>query len=375
MKYYIIAGEASGDLHGSNLIKELIKRDARAEIRSWGGDLMEKAGAKIIKHYRDLAFMGFTEVLKNLPTILSNISFCKNDIETFAPDTIILIDYPGFNLRIAKWAKLKGFKVIYYISPQIWAWKENRIHNIKKYIDKMLVILPFEKSFYEKWDYAVEYVGHPLVEVIENFIDKYKQIENNWPFEKTIALLPGSRKQEILQKLPIMLEVTKHFKDYQFVVAKAPSVDDSFYSGILKDYENVSTVKNKTYELLYHSSAALVTSGTATLETALFGVPEIICYKGSSISYQIAKRLIKIKFIGLVNLIMNKEVVKELIQQDLNKENLIHELQLLLNDTNRKEQIKADYIQLKSLLSKGGLASKNAADFILEFMQTSAKAT
>lgn len=374
MKYYIIAGEASGDLHGSNLIKELIKQDTGAEIRSWGGDLMEKAGAKIIKHYRDLAFMGFTEVIKNLPTILNNISFCKNDIETFAPDTIILIDYPGFNLRIAKWAKLKGYKVIYYISPQIWAWKENRIHNIKKYVDKMLVILPFEKSFYNKWNYPVDYVGHPLVEVIENFIDNYKQNEHNWPFQKTIALLPGSRKQEILQKLPIMLEVAKHFKDYQFVVAKAPSVDDSFYSGILKDYENVSTVSNKTYELLYHSSAALVTSGTATLETALFGVPEIICYKGSSISYQIAKRLIKIKFIGLVNLIMNKEVVKELIQHDLNKENLIHELQLLLNDSSRKKQINEDYIQLKSLLSMGGLASKNAADIIIQFMQTNAKA-
>lgn len=374
MKYYIIAGEASGDLHGSNLIKELIKQDTGAEIRSWGGDLMEKAGAKIIKHYRDLAFMGFTEVIRNLPTILNNISFCKNDIETFAPDTIILIDYPGFNLRISKWAKLKGYKVIYYISPQIWAWKENRIHNIKKYVDKMLVILPFEKSFYNKWNYPVDYVGHPLVEVIENFIDNYKQNEHNWPFQKTIALLPGSRKQEILQKLPIMLEVAKHFKDYQFVVAKAPSVDDSFYSGILKDYENVSTVSNKTYELLYHSSAALVTSGTATLETALFGVPEIICYKGSSISYQIAKRLIKIKFIGLVNLIMNKEVVKELIQHDLNKENLIHELQLLLNDSSRKKQINEDYIQLKSLLSMGGLASKNAADIIIQFMQTNAKA-
>lgn len=370
MKYYIIAGEASGDLHGSNLIKELVKQDANAIIRSWGGDLMEKAGAQIIKHYRDLAFMGFTEVIKNLPTILNNISFCKKDIESFGPDAIILIDYPGFNLRIAKWAKLKGFKIIYYISPQIWAWKESRIHNIKKYVDKMLVILPFEKSFYERWNYPVDYVGHPLVEVIDNYIENYRKCEKSWPYTKTIALLPGSRKQEILKKLPIMLEVTKHFKEYQFVVAKAPSVDESFYSDILEDYENVSTVSNKTYELLCNSSAALVTSGTATLETALFGVPEIICYKGGNISYQIAKRLIKIKFIGLVNLIMNKEVVKELIQHDLNKENLINELQLLLNDSSRKKQIKEDYILLKSLLSKGGHASKNAADIIIQFMKT-----
>jgi lipid-A-disaccharide synthase len=369
MKYYIIAGEASGDLHGSNLIKELVKQDARSELRCWGGDLMENEGANVVKHYRELAFMGFTEVIKNLPTILKNISFCKKDIETFQPDAIILIDYPGFNLRIAKWAKLKGFKIIYYISPQIWAWKENRIHNIKKCVDKMLVILPFEKSFYGKWNYPVDYVGHPLVEVIDNFIDNYKKNKSEWVHHKTIALLPGSRKQEILQKLPIMLEVTKHFKEYQFIVAKAPSVDDSFYASILDDFENVSTVSNNTYELLYHSSAALVTSGTATLETALFGVPEIICYKGGNISYQIAKRLIKIKFIGLVNLIMNKEVVKELIQHELNKENLIHELQLLLHDDNRKNQITEDYKQLKSLLSKGGQASKNAVSIILQFMK------
>ena len=369
MKYYIIAGEASGDLHGSNLIKELVKSDTSCEIRCWGGDLMEKSGAQIIKHYRDLAFMGFTEVIKNLPTILNNISFCKKDIEDYQPDAIILIDYPGFNLRIAKWAKQKGYKVIYYISPQIWAWKENRIHNIKKHVDKMLVILPFEKSFYQKWNYPVDYVGHPLVEVVDDFIDYYKRNQVQWPFNKTIALLPGSRKQEILQKLPLMLEVASSFKEYQFVVAKAPGVEESFYSSILKDIENVSTVSNKTYELLFHSSAALVTSGTATLETALFGVPEIICYKGGNISYQIAKRLIKIKFIGLVNLIMNKEVVKELIQHDLNKDNLIHELRLLLEDENRKKQISEDYSQLKLLLSEGGHASKNAAQMITQFLR------
>lgn len=369
MKYYIIAGEASGDLHGSNLIKELVKLDESCKIRCWGGDLMEKSGAQLIKHYRDLAFMGFTEVIKNLPTILNNISFCKKDIEAYQPNVLILIDYPGFNLRIAKWAKLKGYKVIYYISPQIWAWKENRIHNIKKHVDKMLVILPFEKSFYQKWSYPVDYVGHPLVEVIDDFIHQYKKDPNQWPYKKTIALLPGSRKQEILQKLPIMLEVASSFKEYQFVVAKAPGVEESFYSSILKDIDNVSTVSNKTYELLFHSSAALVTSGTATLETALFGVPEIICYKGGNISYQIAKRLIKIKFIGLVNLIMNKEVVKELIQHDLNKDNLINELSLLLKDENRKKQITEDYKQLKLLLSEGGHASKNAAQIITQFLR------
>jgi len=366
MRYYIIAGEASGDLHGSNLIKELHQLDAAAAIRCWGGDKMEAAGATLVKHYRDLAFMGFVEVIKNLRTIFKNIDFCKKDIEDFKPDVLVLIDYPGFNLRIAKWAKQQGIKVVYYISPQVWAWKENRVKGIKENVDRMLVILPFEKDFYKKWHYEVEYVGHPLVEVINNY--QQQTTNNKQQTINTIALLPGSRKQEILKKLPIMLEVAKHFPAYNFVVAKAPGLDEDFYNGLLAPYNNVSSVVNKTYELLSQSKAAIVTSGTATLETALFGVPEVICYKGNALSYQIAKRLIKIKYICLVNLIMDKEVVKELIQDELTVDNLTHELQLLLTSTGKQQQLQKDYADLKALLSKGGHASSNAAKSIYSFL-------
>ncbi len=372
MRYYIISGEASGDLHGSNLIKELKKKDTTADIRCWGGDKMQAAGATLVKHYKELAFMGFLEVIKNLRTILKNIKFCKEDILQYKPTAIILIDYPGFNLRIAKWAKERGIKVIYYISPQVWAWKENRVKLIKECVDKMLVILPFEKDFYKKWNYEVEYVGHPLVEVVDGFLESSsKNLESSIRYQvsgNTIALLPGSRQQEILKKLPIMLEVAKHFPGYQFVVAKAPGLDEHFYASLLAPYKNVSSVVNKTYELLVQSKAALVTSGTATLETALFAVPEVICYKGSAFSYQIAKRLIKIKFIGLVNLIMDKEVVKELIQDELTVENLKRELDLLLTDETKQKQLKADYAALKTLLSKGGHASANAAASIYAYL-------
>ena len=380
MQYYIIAGEASGDLHGSNLIKELRKLDATAGIRCWGGDKMQAAGATLVKHYRDLAFMGFVEVVKNLRTIFRNIDFCKKDILTYKPDVLILIDYPGFNLRIAKWAKQQGIKIIYYISPQVWAWKENRVKGIKENVDKMLVILPFEKDFYKKWNYEVEYVGHPLVEVIEEFgirnwelgINDAATAFPNFKLPITnsgiVALLPGSRQQEILKKLPIMLEVAKHFPAYQFVVAKAPGLEENFYNDLLAPYNNVSAVVNKTYELLSHAKAALVTSGTATLETALFAVPEVICYKGNAVSYQIAKRLIKIKYIGLVNLIMDKEVVKELIQDDLTVDNLTKELDKLLTNEKKQLQLAADYAALKTLLSQGGHASANAAKSIYNFL-------
>ena len=364
MKYYIIAGEASGDLHGSNLIKELRLLDGKASIRCWGGDKMEAAGAVLAKHYRDLAFMGFIEVVKNLRTILHNLSFCKKDILQFQPDVLILVDYPGFNLRIAKWAKQQGIKVVYYISPQVWAWKENRVKGIKENVDKMLVILPFEKAFYKKWNYDVEYVGHPLVDVINKFDPGVPDYEN----EKIIALLPGSRKQEILKKLPIMLEASKNFPAYHFVVAKAPGVEESFYSELLAPYANVSTVVNKTYKLLSEAKAAVVTSGTATLETALFNVPEVICYKGSSVSYHIAKRLIKIKYICLVNLIMDKEVVKELIQDEMTAANITKELNELLTNSIRQMQLQKDYAALKNLLSKGGNASANAAKSIIDFL-------
>lgn len=360
MKYYIISGEASGDLHGSNLIIELQKLDSLADIRCWGGDLMAATGATLVKHYRDLAFMGFTEVIKNIGTIFKNISFCKKDISEYKPDVLILIDYPGFNLRIAEWARKQGLKIAYYISPQIWAWKESRIHSIKKNVDKMLVILPFEKEFYNKWNFDVTYVGHPLIEVIDRFKENNKGL-NLLDNEQVIALLPGSRKQEILKKLPVMLQVAKHFPKHVFMVAKAPGLTDEFYTELLAPYSNVKSVTNKTYDLLLSSKAALVTSGTATLETALFDVPEVVCYKGNKISYLIAKRLIKIKYICLVNLIMDKEVVKELIQDNLTVENLVTELNKLLYDDDKKGQLQKDYRELRELLNAGGHASYNAA--------------
>ncbi|MBX2921590.1 MAG: lipid-A-disaccharide synthase [Chitinophagaceae bacterium] len=368
MKYYIIAGEASGDLHGSNLITELKKLDARADVRAWGGDMMEAAGAAIVKHYRDLAFMGFVEVVKNLRIIFRNLAFCKQDILQFQPDVLILIDYPGFNLRIAKWAKRQGLKIVYYISPQVWAWKENRVKTIKACVDKMLVILPFEKDFYRKWHFEAEYVGHPLVEVVDAWQNKTVQ-HIDTKGKDMIALLPGSRKQEILKKLPVMLDVSRHFPEYEFVVAKAPGQEDAFYDELLSNYTNVKSVAGKTYNLLMQAKAALVTSGTATLETALFGVPEVVCYKGSSLSYEIAKRVIRIKYISLVNLIMDKPVVKELIQHDLTVDNLKKELTDILTNQERIAQIKADYTSLRNLLSQGGHASANAAKAISNFLQ------
>lgn len=365
MKYYMIAGEASGDLHGSNLIRELRRLDAGCQVRCWGGDLMAQAGGELVKHYKELAFMGFVDVVMNLRTIMRNLRFCKADILAFQPDTLVLIDYPGFNLRIAEWAKKNGLRVIFYISPQVWAWKESRVKLIKECVDKMLVILPFEKDFYKKWNYEVEYVGHPLVEVIGNW--KATIQEDRISSRPVIALLPGSRKQEILKKLPVMLEVASLFPAYDFVVAKAPGQEDAFYEELLRRYQNVSSVRNETYRLLSQSAAALVTSGTATLETALFGVPEVVCYKGDPISYQIAKRLIKIKYICLVNLIMDKEVVKELIQDDMNVANLQRELNRIFTDTTRQQQLQADYAALKDLLGKRGDASANAARSIFEF--------
>jgi lipid-A-disaccharide synthase len=373
MKYYIIAGEASGDLHGSNLIKELKRLDTSANIRCWGGDKMQEAGGELVKHYRELAFMGFTEVLMNLRTIFRNLKFCKEDILRYKPDTLILIDYPGFNLRIAKWAKQqRSFaesvgKVIYYISPQVWAWKASRVKSMKQCIDKMLVILPFEKDYFKnKWNWEVEYVGHPLVEVIERY--KAQGTRDKFSGKPIVALLPGSRKQEIAKKLPVMLGVSKHFPDHQFIVAQAPSVEDDFYKTFTGPYPNVSMAENKTYDLLLQAKAALVTSGTATLETALFGVPEVVCYKGSFLSYQIGSRLVKVKYISLVNLIMDKLVVKELIQNNLTVENLQRELHELLSNENRVAAIKKDYSGLKQLLSLGGNASAKAAQSIVHFL-------
>ncbi|MDQ7960157.1 lipid-A-disaccharide synthase [Flavobacterium lindanitolerans] len=362
MKYYIIAGEASGDLHGSNLMKAIFKKDPQAEIRFWGGDLMQEAGGTLVKHYRDLAFMGFAEVVMNLKTILNNIKFCKADIQEFKPDAIIFIDYPGFNMRIAKWAKEIGIPTHYYISPQIWAWKENRIKAIKRDVDFMYVILPFEKDFYEKkHHFPVEFVGHPLIDAIHNreHIDEDSfRKEFDLDDKPVIALLPGSRKQEISKMLSEMLAVVKDFPAYQFVIAGAPSQEYDFYKQFLKD-QNVHFISNRTYDLLSIASAALVTSGTATLETALFKVPEVVCYKGNWISYQIAKRIITLKYISLVNLIMDKEVVTELIQGECNPKRIRKELHKIL-ETSQREKLLQDYEILEKKLGGIGASEKTA---------------
>ena len=367
MKYYIIAGEASGDLHASNLMKALKEEDPEADFRFWGGDLMQAQGGTMVKHYRELAFMGFAEVIMNLRTIFSNIKLCKEDIKSYNPDVIIYIDYPGFNMRIAEWAKKQGYQNHYYISPQIWAWKENRIKKIKRDVDHMYVILPFEKQFYEeKHNFPVEFVGHPLLDAIQDRqppqSEEFRK-EHNLGNKPIIALLPGSRKQEIEKMLSIMLSVTDHFKDYQFVIAGAPSQDSEFYQEFTSR-KNVSLIMNKTYDVLSLAHAALVTSGTATLETALFKVPEVVCYKGSYISYHIAKRIINLDYISLVNLIMDREVVKELIQSELNTENLKKELTKILQD-DKREEIFSEYHELELKLGGAG-ASKNTAKLIME---------
>lgn len=370
MRYYVIAGEASGDLHGSNLLKALKQQDPEMKARCWGGDMMAAQGGDVVKDYKDLAFMGFIEVIANLNTIVKNLKFCKQDILDFKPDVIVLIDYPGFNIRIATWAKEKGFRVVYYISPQVWAWKAGRVKTLKKCVDRMLTILPFEKAFYKKYNWDIDYVGHPLVEVTENFEHKNQSIQKD---TKLIALLPGSRKQEIEKKLPVMLAASKEFPNYNFIVAKAPSLPVDYYDEMLKSYPNVTTATNETYSVLMRSSAALVTSGTATLETALLDVPQVICYKGSAISFAIAKKLVNIRFIGLANLILDKEVVKELIQHDFNKENVVQELDKILHDESVKKQIHTDYASLKSLLKQGGDASYKAAKIIIETAQLPAQ--
>lgn len=368
MKYYFIAGEASGDLHGSNLIKAIQQKDGAANCRIWGGDLMEAAGGTLVKHYRDLAFMGFVEVVKNLRTILGNIKFCKKDILAFQPDVLVLIDYPGFNLRIAKWAKKQGIRVVYYISPQIWAWNSRRVHGIKKSVDKMLVILPFEKDFYAGYDMAVDFVGHPLLDAIrERSVSLDFRLKNQLNTKPIIALLPGSRRQEISRMLNEMLQVIPAFPEYQFVIAAAPAIPLDFYDSILKkaniSSSDVSIVSDQTYDVLQHATAALVTSGTATLETAMFKVPQVVCYKGSPISYAIARQLVNVSYISLVNLIMDKMVVKELIQQDFSKKHLEEELRAILSGSKRTEMLK-NYDMLIEKLGAHG-ASEKAADLVV----------
>ncbi len=367
-KIYIIAGEASGDLHASNLIKALKSEEPELDFRGWGGDKMQDAGMDLVKHIKDLAFMGFAEVVMNLRTILKNFKICQKDIEAYQPDVLILVDYPGFNLRMAEWAKSKGIKVVYYISPQVWAWKQSRVHKIKRFVDKMYVILPFEKDFYATYDFGVEYVGHPLLDAIEQYEENAISTEefiakNELEHKPILAILPGSRKQEVTKKLPIMLNAIQNFQDYQIVVAGAPSLEEDFYRGLISEHTKI--VYHQTYDLLRNSEAAVVTSGTATLEAALLGTPEVVCYVGSPISYRIAKRLIKIKFISLVNLIMDREVVKELIQHECTAENIRKELDLIRRGGEKRERLLNDYVELKNKLGGGG-ASKKVAQSLLK---------
>lgn len=371
MKYYLIAGEASGDLHGSNLMRAILKEDPQAEFRFWGGDLMQEIGGKPVRHYKELAFMGFVEVIANLPTILSNISFCKKDISEFNPDAIIFIDYPGFNLRIAKWAKKQGFATHYYISPKIWAWKEGRIKSIKQSIDEMYVILPFEKDFYEnKHQYPVHFVGNPLLDAIaarEEISLAAFQERHRLPNKPIIAIIPGSRKQEISKMLHVMLELVEDYTDYHFVIAGAPGQSSEFYQKAIGN-KDVSLLFGETYNLMNVAHAALVTSGTATLEAALFKVPEVVCYEANQISYLIAKQVVKLKYISLVNLILDKEAVTELIQGDFNVANLKVELNKLLNPASRSKII-ADYDRLEQVLGGEG-ANTNTAKLIVDSLKS-----
>lgn len=369
LKIYTIAGEASGDLHGANLMKALLVENPNIDFRFWGGDLMQDVAGKPVKHIKELAFMGFVEVLMNLKTILTNIKFCKKDILAFKPDAIVLIDYPGFNLRIAEWAKAQNIRVYYYISPQVWAWKQSRVHKIKRFVDEMFVILPFEKDFYKKFDFEVEYVGHPLLDAIEQYKEKEfspKEFREKWNLgdKPVIAILPGSRKQEVNVKLPIMLNALKGMDQYEFIIAAAPSLDEAFYAPLISG-SNMRIIHNATYDILGISEAALVTSGTATLETALLNVPEVVCYKGSPISYVIAKNLIKIKYISLVNLIMDREVVVELIQSECNEKRIREELNLIIEGGSKRKAVLESYHDLREILGGGG-ASKKVARSLLK---------
>jgi len=376
LKYYIIAGEASGDLHGSNLIKALKKNNPDASFRCWGGDLMKSQCNDLVMHYQDFSYMGFLEVILNINKILSYISFCKNDIEKFKPDLIIYIDYPGFNMRIAKWAKSKNYINHFYISPKVWVWKEKRVEQIRKVIDKMYVILPFEEDFYKKkHNYKVDFVGHPLLDAIESentFNKNDFLLVNNLSEKPIIALLPGSRNQEINKLLPVMLEAVSNLTGYQLVIAGAPSKNVEYYEEIIQSSDsntnNIKVISNQTYNILRVSTAAIVTSGTATLETALFNVPQVVCYKTSWISYLIGRLLIRnLKYISLVNIIQDKEVVKELIQNDCNKTNLVIELEKILDQKNRSSML-AEYKILHNKLGGKG-ASKKTADLINKYME------
>jgi len=367
MKYYIIAGEASGDLHASNLMKHLKRFDANAEFRAWGGDKMEQQGASIVHHYRDMSFMGFWEVLMNLRSILGLIKECKRDIDQWKPDVVICIDYPGFNLRISEYAKSKGIRTFYYISPQVWAWKKNRVHKIKRFVDRMFVILPFEEEFYAKFDYSVDYVGHPLLDALDkyefksadDFLREYQLGE-----KPIIALLPGSRSSEVTRILPKMISAVQQFPDYQFVIAGMSGFDEAYYRKYAGDV-NVQIIYNDTYNLLHHAHAAIVASGTATLETALLNTPQVVCYETSTTTYYVAKFLVEIKYISLVNLIRDQEVIREIIQGDFNAQTLKNALEDIL-EGEKRERLLQKYEELRQQLGGGG-ASEKAARLMYDY--------
>lgn len=372
MKYYIIAGEASGDLHGSNLMRGLKVVDPNADFRFWGGDLMLAQGGKIVKHYKETAIMGFVEVLMNLGKIKRFFAECKADIQNYKPDVLILIDYPGFNLRMAEFAKSINLKTYYYISPKIWAWKESRIKKIKAFVDKMFVIFPFEVDYFKKHNYPVDYAGNPLLDAVQEKIDEKSSFDdfikrNELENKPIIGILAGSRKQEIDRNLGIMLNIIPYYKDYQFVIAAAPSIETDYYDKFMEGH-NVKVVFKQTYDVLKHSTAALVTSGTATLETALFNIPQVVCYRAGNISFFIAKQFVKLKYISLVNLIMDSEVVRELIQFDMNSGFVKEELDKILFDSANRNKMLDNYQKLRDLLGGTG-ASERVAKLIFDYLQ------
>lgn len=364
MKYYLIAGEASGDFHGSNLLNGLRQVDPNPSFRYWGGDRMQAQGGELVKHYRDQSIMGFWEVVVKFRQIKRNFRLCRQDLLKYNPDVLILIDYPGFNLRMARFAKKHNIPVYYYISPKIWAWKESRIKKIKAYVDRMFIIFPFEKDFYRRHDYPAEYYGNPLIDAIDEKQENRKPWddfvqEHGLEDKPVVAILPGSRKQEIDRNLSVMLWVIKDFNEYQFVVAGAPSIEPEYYRQYLSE-TGVHFLYDKTHELLNHSTAALITSGTATLEAALFNVPQVVCYKANPISYRIAKHFVKVSYISLVNLNMQKEVVRELIQDEMSHDTLKQELENILRNKDYIRRMKDDYNHLRELLGGRGASYRVA---------------
>lgn len=373
MRYFIIAGEQSGDLHGSNLVRGLLKADDKAEVYCWGGDLMESAGATLLVHYKKLAFMGFVAVVRNLGAISKNLALCKQHLNDYKPDVVIFIDYPGFNLRIAEYARNKGLRTFYYISPKLWAWNEGRVEKVKKYVDRMFIIFPFEIDFYKKHGISVEYNGNPVVDEIERIVSSFvagNNLRNNPEIDDrpVIALLAGSRKHEIELALPAMMKMIRHFPGYQFVLAGVKNIPDELYKNIIRETP-VKLIKERTYEILFSADAALVTSGTATLEAALIGTPQVVCYKGDFFSMLIAWAVIKVKYISLVNLILGYEAVRELVQYDLNEKKLLEELTAVLPGGNKRGKLLADYESLKAKLGPSGASFRIAAEMVKELKE------